>query len=244
MKTVFGIVLIALLWYFFSFVIGSSFVLPFPHEVLINLINQLSTPRFYMALWNTIWKTLIVLFISSFIGIILGFLMGMNDTIYEIFRPMLMMIQAIPVVSWLAFVVFLWGVGWRGPILISTMAILPSTVFTTASGIKNIDRKLLEMVHLYKVSRTKIFRHVYLASIVPFVIAAVEVSIGNVWKVVLVTEFLVGGNGLGVELAWARQYVDVPRIYAITIVAVILGIATERVFKIISRRMLERWEMY
>jgi len=157
---------------------------------------------------------------------------------------MLMMIQAIPVVSWLAFVVFLWGVGWRGPILISTMAILPNTVFTTASGIKNIDRKLLEMVRLYKVPRSKIFRHVYLASIVPFVIAAVEVSIGNVWKVVLVTEFLVGGNGLGVELAWARQYVDVPRIYAITIIAVILGITTERVFKIISRRMLERWEMY
>jgi len=109
MKTIFGIVLIVLLWYFLSFVIGSSFVLPFPHEVLGNLINQLSTPRFYVALWNTVWKTLIVLFLSSFIGIILGFLMGMSDTIYEIFRPMLMMIQAIPVVSWLAFVVFLWG---------------------------------------------------------------------------------------------------------------------------------------
>lgn len=244
MKTVYGILLVILIWYLLSFIIGSSFILPPPHEVIINLLQQLKTQRFYLSLWNTVWKTLVVLFITSFIGILIGFLMGTNDTLYDIFRPIIMVIQAIPVVSWLAFVVFLWGIGWKGPILISTMSILPNTVFTTASGIKNIDRKLLEMVHLYKVPRSKIFRNVYLASIVPFVIAAIEVSIGNVWKVVLVTEFLVGGGGLGVELAWARQYVDVPRIYAITIVAVVLGIATERVFKTISKKVLKKWEMY
>jgi NitT/TauT family transport system permease protein len=232
------------IWYFLSFVIGSSFVLPSPHLVIDTLIEQLKTPRVYSALWSTVWKTLVVLLLGTLIGIVIGFFMGINDTVYEIVRPLFMVIQSIPVVSWLAFVVFLWGVGFKGPILISTLSILPDIVFTTASGIKNIDGKLLEMVKLYKVSFGKIFRHLYLASIVPFIIAAVEISIGNVWKVVLVTEFLVGGSGLGVELAWARQYVDVPRIYAITLIAVVLGLATERLFKTISKRMLKRWEIY
>ena len=220
MKTFYGILLIIVIWYFLSFVIGSSFVLPSPHLVIDTLIEQLKTPRVYSALWSTVWKTLVVLLLGTLIGIVIGFFMGINDTVYEIVRPLFMVIQSIPVVSWLAFVVFLWGVGFKGPILISTLSILPDIVFTTASGIKNIDGKLLEMVKLYKVSFGKIFRHLYLASIVPFIIAAVEISIGNVWKVVLVTEFLVGGSGLGVELAWARQYVDVPRIYAITLIAV------------------------
>lgn len=244
MKTFYGILLIIVSWYFLSFVIGSSFVLPSPHLVIDTLIEQLKTPRVYSALWSTVWKTLVVLLLGTLIGIVIGFFMGINDTVYEIVRPLFMVIQSIPVVSWLAFVVFLWGVGFKGPILISTLSILPDIVFTTASGIKNIDGKLLEMVKLYKVSFGKIFRHLYLASIVPFIIAAVEISIGNVWKVVLVTEFLVGGSGLGVELAWARQYVDVPRIYAITLIAVVLGLATERLFKTISKRMLKRWEIY
>lgn len=244
MKTFYGILLIIVIWYFLSFVIGSSFVLPSPHLVIDTLIEQLKTPRVYSALWSTVWKTLVVLLLGTLIGIVIGFFMGINDTVYEIVRTLFMVIQSIPVVSWLAFVVFLWGVGFKGPILISTLSILPDIVFTTASGIKNIDGKLLEMVKLYKVSFGKIFRHLYLASIVPFIIAAVEISIGNVWKVVLVTEFLVGGSGLGVELAWARQYVDVPRIYAITLIAVVLGLATERLFKTISKRMLKRWEIY
>jgi len=244
MKTFYGVLLIIVIWYILSFAIGSSFVLPYPHLVLKTLIEQLKTPRIYFALWGTVWKTLVVLLFGTLIGIAIGFFMGINDTVYEIVRPLIMVVQSIPVVSWLAFVVFLWEVGFKGPILISTLSILPDIVFTTASGIKSIDGKLLEMVRLYKVPFGRIFRHLYLASIVPFIIAAVEISVGNVWKVVLVTEFLVGGSGLGVELAWARQYVDVPRIYAITLIAVVLGLVTERLFKTISKRMLKRWEIY
>lgn len=244
MKTFYGILMIFLIWFLLSLIISSNFVLPMPHEVLISLFEQLKTPRVYKALWDTLWKTIVVLVIGTGFGIVLGFLMGLSEFVYDLFRPMIMVIQAMPVVSWLAFVVFLWGIGWKGPIFISTLSILPNIVFSTASGIKNTDGKLIEMVHLYKVSSKKIFRHVYLASIIPFIIAAIEISIGNVWKVVLVSEFLVGGNGLGVELAWARQYVDVPRIYAITLLAVVFGITTERLFKIFSRRMLTRWEMY
>src|SRR5690554_5921342 len=166
METFYGILLIVVIWYFLSFVIGSSFVLPSPHLVIDTLIEQLKTPRVYSALWSTVWKTLVVLLLGTLIGIVIGFFMGINDTVYEIVRPLFMVIQSIPVVSWLAFVVFLWGVGFKGPILISTLSILPDIVFTTASGIKNIDGKLLEMVKLYKVSFGKIFRHLYLASIV------------------------------------------------------------------------------
>lgn len=97
--------------FFLSFVIGSSFVLPSPHLVIDTLIEQLKTPRVYSALWSTVWKTLVVLLLGTLIGIVIGF-MGINDTVYEIVRPLFMVIQSIPVVSWLAFVVFFMGGSW------------------------------------------------------------------------------------------------------------------------------------
>jgi len=57
-------------------------------------------------------------------------------------------------------------------------------------------------------------------------------------------EFLCGNSGLGVLISWARQYVDVPRVYALTILAVALGIASERILRVFTKRMRERWGFY
>ncbi len=197
----------------------------------------------YQAIFSTVWKSLLVLLAVIAVGIPIGFVMGINESIYEIFRPAVTVIQAVPVISWLALVVFVWGIGWKGPVVISFLSLLPISIFTTATGVRSTDKNLIEMAKLYKVPKTKVVRVIYFGSLVPFIFSTVEVIIGDVWKVVVVAEYLCGSSGIGVLISWARQYVDVPRIYALTIITVALGITAERVTKIAFRKILSKWQI-
>ncbi len=241
MKTVIGVVIFLIAWQIASFLVSFSLILPSPAVTFEALVKVLEEPATYTALGSTAWKTFFVLALVIAIGVPLGFFMGMSPTIYEALRPAVMVIQAVPVISWLALVIFLWGIGWKGPVLISFLSLLPTAVFTTASGVKSLDKKLLEMAHVYNVPKNRILKDVYLGALAPFIFATVEVSIGNVWKVMVMAEYLCGGNGIGVLIAWARQYVNVPEIYALTFLAVALGLTSERIVRKIVKRFERKW---
>jgi len=243
MKTIVGLLLLLLVWEISALLLSSSFILPTPVETFKALIHELARIETFHAFLSTAWKGFFVLGLVVLLGTLIGLVMGINTAIYEILRPVVMVVQAVPVISWLALVIFLWGIGWKGPVLISFLSLLPVSIFTTAAGVRSIDKDLLEMVKVYKVPKRKVFKDIYLGSIVPFVVATIDISIGNVWKVVLVSEFLCGDEGLGVLISWARQYVDVPRVYALTIIAVVFGIISERLTRRFVRRLTRKWGM-
>lgn len=241
MKTLIGTVAFIITWQVASFIVGFKLILPSPMTTLQSMVNILSESSTYYAIFATVWKSSLVLIFVIVIGIPIGFIMGINGKIYEVLRPTAMVIQAVPVISWLALVIFLWGLGWRGPVLISFLSLLPTTIFTTASGVNSLDKTLIEMARVYNVGKRKKIKDIYFGALAPFVFATIEVSIGNVWKVMIMAEYLCGTSGIGVLISWARQYVDVPEIYALTSIAVILGISSERIVKKMIERTKKKW---
>lgn len=243
MKVFLGILIFLIAWQIFSVILNVPLILPSPYLTFESLSHLAVDFDTYQAIFSTVWKSLLVLLMVVAIGTPIGFLMGINENVYQIFRPAVTVIQAVPVISWLALVIFMWGIGWKGPVVIGFLSLLPISIFTTAVGIRSTDRTLIEMAKVYRVPKAKILKTVYLGSLVPFIFSTIEVIIGDVWKVIVVAEYLCGSNGIGVLISWARQYVDVPRIYALTIITIALGITSERIVKIAFRKILERWEM-
>jgi NitT/TauT family transport system permease protein len=148
-----------------------------------------------------------------------------------------MVIQSVPVISWLTLVIFAWGVGWKGPILISILSLLPTSILTIAAGTQNLNNQLLEMAKLYRVPQRRIISDIYIGSLFPFIAAILDVNIGLAWKVIIVTEYLCGGNGLGEKILMARMNIDTNSAWALTLIAVILGITTENISKQIFKKV-------
>ncbi|WP_054693105.1 ABC transporter permease [Syntrophomonas palmitatica] len=150
------------------------------------MLNLLGSPLVMQAALQTVWKVFLALGLVLVLGIFLGLLLGLSTRFYEMTRPIIMIIQAVPVVSWLSLVIFSWGIGWRGPVFIAFLSLIPMALLTTVSGVKNLDRRLLEMARVYKVPQSRIIKDIYLGALIPFIIAIVEVCIGQAWKVILV----------------------------------------------------------
>ncbi len=230
-----------LLWHLGARLFQAPLVLPTPEAALRRLWELGATPQFWYALLRSGAEVGVVLLSVMILGLSLGFLLGISPAIMAFCRPLLGVFQAVPVISWLGIVVFTVGIGWKGPVLISTLSLLPVAVLTTASGVRALDTTLLEMARVYGVSRKRQIRVIYAGAMVPFVEALAEVALGNAWKVVFVTEYLCGDAGLGVLIAWARQGVDAPAIYALSMVAIVLGVLSERIFRAMIPK-LKPWQ--
>jgi NitT/TauT family transport system permease protein len=156
--------------------------------------------------------------------------MGISRRFEEWIRPSTMVLRSMPVVSWLSSVIVIWGMGWQAPIFIIVTTLLPLIIYNIAQGVKSIDVKLIEMAHVYQVPNAKIFKQIYLGSIVPFLLSSVRVSLGTMWKVAIVAEFMAGDSGLGIEISWAKFYLETPTVFAFTSVAVLSGFLLEFLF--------------
>ena len=236
--------LILLIWKVFSLVIGSDIILPGPEAVFGSLISLIKDPVFYSSLLSTLWKGILSSFLIGAVGIPIGFLMGVSKLAADLMEPIVTVLQSVPVISWLALAIFMWGIGWKGPVLLTFLSLLPVAIINTASGVLNVDSKLVEMAKVFNVRASKVFKVIYLGSLLPFTAATMRIILGNVWKTIVVTEFLCGDKGIGVMISWARSYVDTPKIFALTLVAVALALSFQSIMDGTLGRIVKRWRLF
>lgn len=234
---------VGLLWWWGASLAGSPLVFPGPQAVLSRFLELQGWP-----LWSDVLhsggKVLAVLFFVVFLGVPLGVLLGLNPGLYEAFRPLAVSIQAVPVVSWLGFAVFALGIGWRAPVLIAVLVFLPTALFVTVSGVRGLEREVLEMAEVYGVRGWKRWRYLYAGALAPCVRAVIETVAGGAWKAVLVAEYLCGSGGVGVRIAWARQTADVEAAYALSLLAILLGLGCEFLLRRSAEAMGRRWHLF
>lgn len=238
MKKVIGIALIFVVWQMTALLIKSELLLPSPLKTTERLIYLIFSGKIFLPLLNTILKALIGFSLALVVGFIFGFLMGLNNFIYEILRPLVSVIQSVPIISWLALVILWWGIGSKGPIMIVFLTLFPIVTLNIYEGVMNIDKKLVEMARVYGVRKTRIFMDIYLGSIFPFFISAISVSSGLLWKSIAVAEFMAGSSGIGVEIAWAKSRLETVDVFAYTMILVVLGILSEVFLRSVEKKFL------
>ena len=226
-----GVTILVIAWQLLWAILDRNILVPAPAETLGLLAQNLINVEILQAAFQTAWKVILTLVLAILLGLPLGLLLGLSDTFYDLMRPFIMVIQSVPVISWLSIVIFTWGIGWRGPIFISFLSLFPTALLTTVAGVRDLDKDLLEMARLYRVPRKKVIKDIYLGSLVPFIAAILDVSIGQAWKVTLVSEYLCGGDGLGEAILMSRMNVDILSVWALTLMAVTLGLASEFIIK-------------
>ncbi|MFO7881033.1 MAG: ABC transporter permease [Kosmotogaceae bacterium] len=233
-----SIVIIFSLWFIGSVIVGNELLLPGPIKTIQRLTELFISGEILSPLLFTALKALGGLSLALFFSLIAGFAMGLIEILYEVFKPIIITLQAIPIVSWLALAILWWGVGFRSPLYIVFLTLFPIITINITEGVRNVDKKLLEMARVFHLPKKVIFKDIYFASAIPFIISSLRISSGMMWKTVAVAEFMVGISGLGRMISDSKYALNTTDVFAITVLLVILGIISEKIFDKLSRRMM------
>lgn len=240
LQPLFGLALLVAVW---QVAAGfySTIILPSPQEVFGTLYRLAADGQLWEQGRHSILRGLTGFSLAVAVGIPFGLLIGLNPVAAGIFRPLVVVLQVTPLISWLLLAMIWIGFS-RVPVFVVFVTTVPLIIINTIQGVKNVDVQLLQMAQVFRVSRARVIREVYLPQVVPYLMAGVATALGVTWKAVAMAELLSVHQGIGAGMAVARMNLDTPALLAWTIFLVSLGLLTDRLLGYFVHSKLSQWK--
>jgi NitT/TauT family transport system permease protein len=248
---------------------GSVPTLNFPRQTLVSLLvfaalwealshisPWLGIPPFAIPSWVkiahsiagitpidvavTLARVIGALVVSFVLGLALAMAMYRSHALDDYLHPMIRILMAVPVVSWILFAV-LWfpGVEFRiGFVLVVVCG--PVFLVDTLDAMRNVPRELRQMMRSFRPTVPQFFFKLMLPAIVPTIFTSWKVNISLAIRVVTIAELVGAVTGIGHQLSVAQELFSVADVFAWTVVLVALLFLLEAIVARAEARLL-RW---
>ena len=210
-------------WQLLALLVQNPVLLVGPWETLLALLDMLPTAEFRRALGGSLLHILGGFLLGSALGVILAFLAYSRPLIRDLLSPVIGVMKAVPVVSFVV-LVLIWA-GSRGLSLYVTGAVcLPILYLNTLEGLLGTDRQLLELAEVYHMGFLARLRGIWFPGLRSQLLGAVELAVGMAWKSGVAAEVIGQPLGsLGNSLYRAKIYLETDRVLAVSAVTALLS---------------------
>lgn len=221
--------------------VDNPLLLPTPDRILRALLDLLRTEEsralFFRSIAYSLLRVLLGLLLGAFGGIVIALLSYFSATAHTLFHPLLVVIRATPVAS---FVLLVWCfTGSRVlPIVIAALMVLPMVADNLLSGLRAADPTLLEVGTLYRFSKRKQFFLCRLPAALPYLFTALSGAVGFAWKAGIAAEILMTSTpvtSIGKNIYFAKAYMQTEEVFAWTAVVILLSLCIEWIVKFLLR---------
>jgi NitT/TauT family transport system permease protein len=179
--------------------------LPAPGRIGAALVELFSDGRIWTHLEATFTAALGGLVVGILAGVLLGVIAALMPFVAELLEPVMTMLNAIPRVILAPLFVIWLGVGISSKIALSFILVAVLIFFTVFTGIRQVDRRMVERVITLGGGRATLVRHVYLPSVAAWVLGNLKVAVGFAFTGACVGEFVAATRGLGYLLSFAQS---------------------------------------
>ncbi|MDQ3539087.1 MAG: ABC transporter permease [Chloroflexota bacterium] len=135
--------------------------------------------------------------IGSALALGLGLLVGLSTLADALLSPTIGAFRAIPSLAWVPLLILWMGIGEQPKLtLIAIGAFFP--VFTSlVGGIRQIDRKLIEVGYAYGLRRLALARSIVLPAALPSLLTGLRIGLAQAWLFLVAAELIGAFSGLG-----------------------------------------------
>ena len=238
-QTLVSLLVFALAWEVLSHLAPTLGIPPFAIPSLLRIAKAITTIT-PLDIAVTLARVIGALIVSFVLGIVLAMAMYRSDTLEKYLHPMIRILMAVPVVSWILFAV-LWfpGVEFRiGFVLVVVCG--PVFLVDTLDAMRSVPRELRQMMQSFRPTTLQYFVKLMLPAIVPTIFTSWKVNISLAIRVVTIAELVGAVTGIGHQLSVAQELFSVADVFAWTIVLVALLFLLEAIVSRFEARLL-RW---
>lgn len=228
-----GMILLAADWQILSMVLPPFLFPPVP-EIISRTIEILITGSLLIDVLLTAGRIFAGLFGAFILGAIVAMFMARSRMLENFIAPVLNFFQGIPALSWVVFAI-IWFQGTEFRVLfIMVMTTLPAFTFQILDAFRSMSKDLFEMTMSFRPSRLTLFRFLIVPTIVPGILTAWKVNLGNAARVVVVAELVGATGGVGYELLRQQQLFDMAGAMAWTLQLVLFVLVVQSTITIIE----------
>jgi NitT/TauT family transport system permease protein len=216
------------LWELASMIVGQELLIASPGAVFKRLFFIISDSTFYEIVFYSMSRIMAGFLLALICGILLAVLTSQWSFAYQLFAPIMGVIKATPVASFIILALIWLKAG--GAVTFSVfLMVVPMVWSNLYQGIQNTDPQLLEMGRVFRFSRYKMVRWIYIPAVLPYFISTISTGLGFAWKAGVAAEVLgTPKHSIGQSLSNAKIYLETADLFAWTLIVIILSILLEK----------------
>ncbi|WP_413284741.1 ABC transporter permease [Vibrio sp. MA40-2] len=150
--------------------------------------------------------------LASVIAIPLGIVLGLNQGLYQAFNPVIQLLKPVSPLAWLPIVTMVVSATYVSAdpmvpksfvtsLLTVALCSLWPTLINTAVGVTSVDKDLINVSKVLRLSWWQHIRTIVLPSAIPMIFTGLRLSLGIAWMVLIAAEMLAQNPGLG-KFVW------------------------------------------
>jgi len=216
-------------WQLAAAAVGHGFLLASPGQVLVRLLELVTTGGFWATVATTLVKIAWGFVAAVVVGAASAACAARSRTFELLTAPLISTIRAVPVVSFII-LVLLWADASTLASITAFLMVLPVMHSGILAGIRSRDSLLLEVVAVFAVPPLRRVGAIDVPAVLPFFAAACHIGIGLAWKAGVAAEVIgVARGSIGEQLYQAKIFLEPADVFAWTAVIVALSMACEAV---------------
>lgn len=233
---------IALLWEAaVSSGLAQGRLVPPPSRIFATLWALAETGELWTHIWMTLWRVVVGFVIGAVAGIVFGALSGSSESIRRLLDPTLQALRAIPSIAWVPLFILWLGIFEASKVALIAVGVFFPVYLGIAGAILSVDRKLVEVGHVFRLSRFQLAKRILLPAVLPEAVIALRSGLGLGFMFVVAAEFMGASEGLGYLLVDGQQMGKPDQILAAIIAFALLGKLADSLLVLVTKPLV-RWQ--
>lgn len=232
--------LIVMWWVVTTFEWVPAGALASPAEVAHAATRLAASGELWAAIGASLARVVAGVAIGVVAGLALGVVAGLSVVGQAVVDRPLQMLRILPFNALVPLVIVFAGIGEPMKVVVVAYAVAIPLYINTFAGIRDGDRALVEVAHVYRVPRLMIAWQVLLRGALPQVLTGMRFALGIAWIALVTVEVVNAGTGLGFVLNQAQQFARTDVMLLVVLLYGVLGGLTDWAVRALERTLL-RW---
>lgn len=172
------------------------------------------------------------------LGLLLGLLSGFSRLGEDLIDKPMQMARTIPFTAMVPLFILWFGIDETPKVLLVALGALTPIYINTFGGIRNVDKKLVEVARVTRMSNLQIATHVLLPAALPSLLIGLRYALALGWIAVIVAETMGASSGIGYLMIDARQYARTDIMLVCVVLYAVLGLLTDNAVRRLEHYLL------
>lgn len=214
------------------------FLLPPLSGVLMRILEDVASGQLISDAALTLYRTVVAFAIAAGVGVTLGILIARVGAVRWFFDPLVSIGLPMPKIALLPIFMLWFGLFDLSKILMVAFSASFQVIIAAWSATRGVERELIWSARSLGASDRQILSEVILPAALPQILTGLQIAMPICMIVVLVTEMVMGGEGLGDSMLRSARYVDSPGVFAGIVEIGFFGFCVIKGMELVRRRLL------
>ena len=135
--------------------------------------------------------------LATLVGIPAGLILGLSSTLRKMWDPLVQVLRPVSPLAWLPLGLATFQAATPAAIFAIFITALWPILLNTATGVQQVPKAYIQVGRILRLSRRKMVTKILIPASLPHILSGLRVGLGVAWLVIVASEMLTGGIGIG-----------------------------------------------